>query len=212
MRWMDNERLALVETFRNADPDSPTLCEGWNVRRLLAHLVMREHAPLNQLLDLAAKPEPGRELRLGALTATAESPEGYEALVARFAAGTGAANPMTWLGDSVQLVEYVIHHEDVRRGGNSIEPRVLPDGLLEALWKKLPMMAKMSYRRSPVGVTLATPGGAPKLVHKGPGGVLLSGDPVEVALYISGRQVASRVEATGTAENVEAFHHWAAGR
>lgn len=210
MRWMDTERLALVETYRGADPEAPTLCEGWNVRRLLAHQVMREHEPWKQLLDLAARPEPGHEKRLGALVATAETPAGYAALVARFAAGTGAANPMTWLGDSAQLLEYVIHHEDVRRGAGKNEPRVLPAGQLDALWKKLPTIAKMSYRRSPVGVTIATADGEAKLVHKGPGMVVLAGDPVDMALYASGRRRASRVEVTGSAANVAAFQQWAA--
>lgn len=218
MRWMDQERLALVATFRSADPQAGTLCEGWNVRRLLAHLVMREHAPWKQMLDAVARPEPGQEKRLGEFVGETETDEGYDQLLARFAAGTGAANPMTWLGDSAQLVEYVIHHEDVRRGGGNNLPRSLPAGQLEALWARLPMMARMAFLRSPVGVTIATKNHPAVRVRKvpvhkgatGPGMVLVVGDPVEVALYISGRQRAANVEVTGSEAALAAFHEWSA--
>lgn len=218
MRWMDHERIALMETFRAADPGAATLCEGWNVRRLLAHLVMREHAPWKQLLDAVARPEPGQEKRLGQVVGAAETDAGYDQLLARFAAGTGAANPMTWLGDSAQLVEYVIHHEDVRRGGGNNLPRSLPAGQLEALWAKLPLMARMTYRRCPVAVTIATKNHPAVPVHKGavrrgatwPGVVLVAGDPVEVALYISGRQRAANVEVTGSEAALAAFREWSA--
>ncbi|WP_371820931.1 maleylpyruvate isomerase family mycothiol-dependent enzyme [Tsukamurella sp. PLM1] len=36
------ERAALVDAARAAGPDAPTLCGEWNVRELLAHLVVRE--------------------------------------------------------------------------------------------------------------------------------------------------------------------------
>ncbi|NVM99789.1 TIGR03085 family metal-binding protein [Arthrobacter sp. SDTb3-6] len=210
MRWMETERLAMVETFRGADPEAPTLCEGWNGRRLLAHLVMREHAPLKQLLDAASRPVPGSERRLGDVAAAALTPAGYGGLLARFAAGTGTANPMTWLGDSVQLVEYVIHHEDVRRGGGNHQPRSLPPGQLDALWARLPLMARMAYRRSPTAVTIAAKNHPAVPVHKGSGRVLVSGDPVEVALYISGRQRAADVDVTGSGAALDAFLEWSA--
>jgi uncharacterized protein (TIGR03085 family) len=209
---METERLALVDTFRSADPDAPTLCEGWNVRMLLAHLVQREHNPWSRLLDTVARPVPGQEKRQGALAATAGTRAGYEALIQQFAAGTGPANPMTWLGDAGQLLEYVVHHEDIRRGTGNKDPRTLPAGQLDALWKNLPLMARLTYRRCPVGVAIAAPGRGTTAVHKGQGAIVLAGDPVEVALCVSGRQRAANIEVTGKAENTAAFQAWAAGK
>ncbi|MCU6478880.1 TIGR03085 family metal-binding protein [Arthrobacter sp. A2-55] len=214
---METERLALVATFRQADPDAPTLCEGWTVRTLLGHLVQREHNPWARMLDTTARPVPGQERRLGALVATARTAAGYEALVQQFAAGTGPLNPMTWLGDGGQLLEYVVHHEDVRRGTGNKDPRTLPAGQLDALWKNLPLMARFTYRRCPVGVSIASPGRGTTAVHKAPSGsrpaaVVLAGDPVEVALCVSGRQRAANIEVTGSPENTAAFQAWAAGK
>lgn len=210
MRWMETERQALVESFRATDPDAPTLCEGWNVRRLLAHLVQREHTAWFQLMDAAGKAEPGHEKHLSQLVTTAETPEGYQALLAKFAAGTGPLNPMTWFGDTVQLLEYVVHHEDARRGAGPVEPRKLPAAEVDALFKRMPLLAKMSYRSSPVGVSLARPDREAVVVRKGENGVVITGDPVELALYLSGRRAAANVEITGKAEDVAAFNQWTA--
>jgi hypothetical protein len=40
--------------------------------------------------------------------------------------------------------------------------------------------------------------------------VLVAGDPVEVALYISGRQRAANVEVTGSEAALAAFREWSA--
>ncbi|MGA7204826.1 MAG: TIGR03085 family metal-binding protein [Specibacter sp.] len=209
MRWMETERQALVESFRTADPEAPTLCVGWNVRMLLGHLVQREHNPWQRLMDVVGKAEPGHEKHLGALVATAQTPEGYQALLATFAAGTGPLNPMTWLGDAGQLLEYVIHHEDARRGAGPVPARELPAAQLDAMFKGMPLMAKLSYRSSPVGVSLARPDGEAVVVHKGGDGVVITGDPVELALYLSGRRAAANVELKGSPDAVAAFTQWA---
>ena len=39
------ERSALCDAALAAGPDAPTLCAGWDVRELLAHLVVRERRP-----------------------------------------------------------------------------------------------------------------------------------------------------------------------
>jgi hypothetical protein len=40
-------------------------------------------------------------------------------------------------------------------------------------------------------------------------GVTLSGDPVEMALWVTGRRRAARVEVTGSREALDAFQAWA---
>jgi len=40
-----NERAEMCDSFEEFGPDAPTLCEGWNTRDLLAHLLVRERRP-----------------------------------------------------------------------------------------------------------------------------------------------------------------------
>jgi uncharacterized protein (TIGR03085 family) len=214
MPWVQVERRSLATTFATTDPDQPTLCEGWTVRHLLAHLVQRERQPLARLADQLSRPEPGHEKHLGELVDRARTPDGYEALLARFADGPSRISPMGWADEAVNFLEYVIHHEDVRRGGGlPISARPLPDAELDAIWSRLRTLSRLGFRRAPVGVTLALPSGARQRAHGGEDGVLLTGDPVELLLYASGRHRAADVELTGAPEAVRRFQAWlAAGR
>jgi len=209
MPWVQAERRSLAATFAGTDPEQPTLCEGWTVRHLLAHLVQREHQPLARLADLLSRPDPGHEKRLGRLVDGARTPGGYDALLARFAQGPSRRSPMRWADEAVNFLEYVIHHEDVRRGGGlQPGPRPLPDAERDAVWSRLRGPSWLGFRRAPVGVTLALPSGPRQRVHRGEGGVVLTGDPVELLLYASGRHRAADVELTGAPETVRRFEAW----
>lgn len=208
MRWSESERAALVESLRQLDPDAPTLCEGWSVRRLVAHLVQREHAPLQQLGDTVRKDPAGQEKNLNKLVASAATPLGYQELVDTFAAGTGVLNPMSWLGDTGQLLEYVVHHEDVLRGAGQSSRQERPAAALNKLFSQLCVISKLVFRRSPVGVTFARPEGNPPAVIKRGEGVTITGDPVELALFVNGRRAAAQIQLDGAPEHVAAFQQW----
>jgi uncharacterized protein (TIGR03085 family) len=209
MGWVQTEKKALAATLRRSDPLGDTLCAGWDTRRLLAHLVQREQDHLGAALDALARPEPGRERNLGRLVAGAATPEGYTALVDRFVAGPSRWSPFTWAAEQVNLLEYVIHHEDVRRGGPAASPpRVLPAQQNRAVWKQLPLMARLRFRTAPVGVVLAVPAGARATVKGGTPAVTLSGEPVELALHLSGRRSAAHVQLGGPPETVATFRAW----
>lgn len=207
MAWNQTERSALVETFRVTDPGAPTLCAGWDARHLLAHLVQREHSPGASIGDLVLRRNPGQERFLGRVADSASTPAGYEALIARFSDGPPRWSPMSWAGDSVNLVEYVVHHEDVRRGNGSAEPRPMPAEETQALFDRLGVLGRLTYRQSPVGITLTVPGGASSVVRKGTG-VTLAGQPVELALYVTGRREAADVEVAGATALVSSFETW----
>lgn len=212
MPWVQVERRSLVTTLADADPGQPTLCEGWTVRHLLAHLVQREHEPLARFADQVSHSEPGHEKHLSRLVDSARSAEGYGALLARFAAGPSRLSPMGWADDAVNFVEYVIHHEDVRRGGGQRpDPRVLPAGELAAVWSRLRLTARLGYRRAPVSVELALPSGERYRAHGSGDGVVLTGEPVELLLHASGRRQAAQVEVTGAPDVVRHFESWAGG-
>jgi uncharacterized protein (TIGR03085 family) len=208
MGYVTEEKQALVATLRDADPDADTLCTDWTTRRLLAHLVQREQNQVHQISDVIAKKPPGEEPRLTGLVEGATTPTGYQDLISRFETGPARWTPMSWAAEQLNLFEYVIHHEDIRRGGTEpVEPRVLPDGQEAALWKQLRTLGRFIYRKAPVGVVLATPAGLSQVVKKG-GGVTLTGDPVELALYGSGRRDAAHVEVTGTQGAIALFTEW----
>jgi uncharacterized protein (TIGR03085 family) len=210
MAWVETERQSLGETLRSTDPAAPTLCVGWDARHLLAHLVQREHSPAASLGDLVVKREPGEERYLGRLADAAASPDGYRALTDRFLAGPPRWSPFHWAGESINLLEYVIHHEDLRRGAGPVPPRSLSDDESRAIWARLGVFGRLSLRKSPVGVRLAVPGGSSQPAHQGPDEVVVTGSPVELALVVSGRRRAASVEVSGTEVGVSAFERWAA--
>lgn len=209
MSWVEQEQGALVSTLRAANPDAATLCDGWDVRRLLAHLVQRDQEPVAALKDAVARKPAGQEPGLTRLTERARSPYGYARLVDRFAAGAPAWSPMSWAADKVSFLEYVIHHEDVRRGGtHPLEPRALPEDQQDEVWRQLGVFARLGLRRSPVGVRLTSAGGQSREVKAGEG-VTVTGEPVELALWVSGRRDAAQVAVTGSPDAVGTFGSWA---
>lgn len=210
MPWTEQERDALVETLLAADPEAPTLCEGWSVHRLLAHLVLREHQPHRVALDAGAAP--GSEPQLGELMSGPAAPA-YRDLVERFAGGPPAWSPFRWAPEPANLLEYVVHHEDIRRAaGDDVEPRELPAAMQQAIWKVLLPMARMINARSPLDLVLAVPNG-PRQVIRRPWpfaprrrlAMAVVGEPAELALYVMGRQDAAHVEILATAEAAGAF-------
>jgi uncharacterized protein (TIGR03085 family) len=208
MSWVKSEKEALVGTFRSTDPDAPTLCDGWNVRRLLAHVTQREQGIMGTITDAIARRPPGQEPALSKLTSRARSPEGYTALIDRFSHGAPRWSPMNWAAERLSFVEYVIHHEDIRRGGDEpAQPRDLPEAEQQAIWQQLGLLTKLGLRKSPVGVRLATPQGQSRVVKAGDG-VTLTGEPVELALWVSGRRRPVQVAVTGSSEAVTAFQAW----
>ena len=119
-------RVRLCDLLIERGEAAPTLCEGWLTRDLAAHLFVRERRP-------AAMPGILLGGRLSKLTnrsmAAALRRYGYAGLVAKVRAGP----PLLWrpLDDLVNLVEYFVHTEDVRRASPDFAPR--DDPQLDAL-------------------------------------------------------------------------------
>jgi uncharacterized protein (TIGR03085 family) len=212
MGWARTEKQALVDTLRRTDPDAPTLCAGWDAKRLLAHLVQREQDPVGGLGDAVARAQPGLEQHLGRLAEPAATPEGWAGLIDRFVAGPPRWSPMSWASEQLNALEYVIHHEDVRRGAGSGATRALPAAQADTVFRQLPVMARLTFRRSPVGVVLARPDGTRTVVRSGSPAVTVTGEPLELALWVSGRRSAAAVQLAGPPEAVEQFQAWLAER
>jgi uncharacterized protein (TIGR03085 family) len=192
------ERQALCDLFLETGPDAPTLCGDWTTRDLAAHLVVRDRNLLggagiivSQLSGFTAKAMEREEIRP------------WEDLVERVRSGP------TWLTKAVDglinTVEYFVHHEDVRRGDGSGEPRTGIDDVEDDLWGRLTSgSGRLFTRRVPKGIAidLVRPDGTTERVRGGERVVRLVGSPGEVTLYLFGRKDVARVELEGADEDV----------
>jgi uncharacterized protein (TIGR03085 family) len=201
-----DERHELAHTLRVAGPEAPTLCAGWNAAQLTAHLVLRERSlaePLGRL--------PIARLRARGTSALGRYLDrtGYPAAVSQFEAGAPRWSPFALPpARASNLLEYVIHHEDVRRAGEGWSPRALPIARQRAIWWWLRRVARFTLRRVPVGVELVWPSHGSAVVRRPRDGrpvVTVTGDPVELALVAFGRQRVARVDYDGDAGDVAAL-------
>lgn len=198
MTVAQKERAALVATFRDTAPDSPTLCEGWDVRDLTAHLVVRERrldaAPGILIPAFADYTERVQE-QVAAST-------DWDVLLDRVAEGPPLFSPFKLLDPIANVAEMFIHHEDVRRAVADWEPRPLDDQTVSALRRPVAMMARMTLRKAPAKAVFRTPqGDTVATVGKGDE-VTVTGDPGELLMFAAGRDQAW-VSFDGPADLVE---------
>ncbi|MEV4557583.1 TIGR03085 family metal-binding protein [Kitasatospora sp. NPDC049285] len=195
------ERARLAELLSAAGPEAPTLCAGWTTRDLAAHLVVRE-----------ARPDAAAGIRLRALAGHTEKVQNryaarpFEELVRVFRSGPPTLSPFRLPGAdaAANLVEYFVHAEDVRRAV-PFEPEPVDPALAEALWKRVPVVARFSDARSPVTLQLRHPDGRMVTFRQGAGegpAVTVTGEPGELVLFLSGRGAKAAVEASGDPEAV----------
>lgn len=196
------ELEALLATLRRTAPEADTLCEGWQARHLVAHLYLRRHRPWQVVSE-----KPGSAFDRLAEEATEQTR--FHALVEQFAAEPPAVSPMGLmdgpLGPVTNLVEYAVHHEDVRRGEGPVPARRLDPEVADALFDQTTRFARLALRSAPVGVVLVVPGGRRRVVRRGADAVAVVGAPLELALVAAGRRSAADVEVTGSPETVAAF-------
>ena len=151
MSFARDERAALCALLAETGPAAPTLCEGWRTADLAAHLVLRESRP-----DAAAGIVVGPLARHTERTRQALLVRySYPQLVERIRTGPPASSVFRLPGvdERLNVVEFFVHHEDVRRGAGSWRPRDLDPGLTVVLWQRL-RGSRLVFRRAPVGIEL----------------------------------------------------------
>ncbi|HEX5331782.1 MAG TPA: TIGR03085 family metal-binding protein [Cellulomonas sp.] len=208
MTWHHIARAQLASALTEAGPDAPTLCEGWQSRHLAAHLVLREHSPVAGAGIVVPALAAHTEQVIAQLAETARSAQDYRDLVARVAAEPAAWSPLAWAGEQVNLVEFFVHTEDVRRGAGPVPPRELEPEHVEALWRALVRGASLTYRRVPVGIVLVRPDGVRRRVRRAPSGhgtVVIRGAVGELLLHAFGRGAAVDIRIEGAPDDVEAL-------
>ncbi len=185
------ERLALADTLLTAGPGAPTLCDGWATRDLAAHLVLRERRP-DAAAGILLKAAAGRTRKVQDALAAGD----YGTLVGK------VRRPPFWLRpgfaeEAVNLAEFLIHHEDVRRAAPGWTPRTLDPAYEQALAGRLKQSARLSTRRFQAAITVRPDGGTPFTVGKGGEPVTVGGRPSELLLFFTGRQAVADATVTG---------------
>jgi len=196
------ERAALVEAMRAAGPDAPTLCRGWTVRDLAAHLVIRERRP-DAAAGIVLPPLRG----WGEHVRRSYAGRPFDELVGMIAGGPPRTSGFALPGvdAALNLAEHFVHCEDVRRAGESWQPRELPAARQRAFAKMISARGRYFLRRSPVGVRLRDADGQELARIGGDPVVTLTGPPAELLLYAFGRTAQARVALDGPAEAVDRF-------
>lgn len=196
MNLARSERVALCDELAARGPNAATLCQGWLTRDLATHLILRESDPVAGIGMFV--PRFAAVTHRHAYGLSVRTP--FPALVSRLRAGPPRLSPLAIpvLDDAMNLAEFFIHHEDIRRGGPDPQPaRELPPGLADALWSRLSAMKKIMFSRAPVGVILERETGQRLRVRPGAVTVHVVGPVGELLLYASGRAAAARVDVFG---------------
>lgn len=104
----------LTDTFTPEQWDAPSLCAGWRVRDVVAHVVSYEGLSGRQLLLRFAQGRflPARVNEVGVAQHRGTPPEELVALLRRHLAPSGLTEGF---GGRVGLVDALIHAQDVRR-------------------------------------------------------------------------------------------------
>jgi len=204
-----DERLAVCDLLDKLGPDQPTLCAGWRTADLAAHLVLRERRP-DAALGVMGGPLAGHT-RTVQERLIRQAPFGR--MVEQIRTGPPRASVFAIPGADARLnvVEYFVHHEDVRRAQPDWEPRDLDDELSDLLWRQLGR-TRLMLRKAPVGVEFAREGqnggaGAPVRItakRRAPM-VTVTGAPAELMMWAFGRTQAAHVRLTGSDPDVAAL-------
>ncbi|RBY77181.1 TIGR03085 family protein [Geodermatophilus sp. TF02-6] len=193
------ERAELADLLDELGPHAPTLCEGWDTAHLAAHLVTRDRRP-DAVPGFALETTPvGRPLAAWSHRVEDRLRTGtpYAELVDRVRSGPPPWLPAAWppVAGALDTVEYVVHHEDVRRAQPGWAPRPLPRAAQDRLWRALGLFGRVAAGQVPGALVLrrSDAPGEERRFGSGTPETVVSGEPLELLLWASGRRDAARV-------------------
>jgi uncharacterized protein (TIGR03085 family) len=192
----ERERAALADLLETVGPDAPTCCEGWSTAHLAAHLAVRDRRP-DALPGYGLEMLPGGE-RLAwwshRLEDRLRDSTPYAEVVHQVRSGPPSWSPMALpaAAKALTTAEFVIHHEDVRRARPGWEPRRLPREEQDQLWSGLALHARRAAGRRGLVLRRSDAPGVEKRI--GAGGRTVTGEPLELMLWASGRRDVARVD------------------
>jgi len=191
----DRERAELAELLEALGPDAPTCCEGWTTAHLAAHVATRDRR-------VDAMPGYGLEQVSPALGAWSHKVEDrlresteYADVVRQVRVGAPRWSPMGWpgVGPLVNTTEFVIHHEDVRRARPGWTPRKLSRADQDQLWRAVVIVARRAARGRTLVLRRTDVPRVEKRLGSGEVVKTVTGEPLELLLWASGRKDVARV-------------------
>lgn len=210
MTYARDERLGLCALLDQTGPAAPTLCAGWKTVDLAAHLVLRENRP-DAGLGILGGPLASYTARVQRDLA-AKTP--YSQLVQTIRSGPPRLSIFGIPGadQRLNMAEYFVHHEDVRRAQPDWQPRDLDQGLVSKIWSEL-SRARLILRKVPVGIEFArddiadqdAPRPVRMTVRPRTPVVTVIGSPAELLLWTFGRVSVARVTLEGADADVRAL-------
>jgi uncharacterized protein (TIGR03085 family) len=193
------ERAALCDLSLQLGEDQPTLCDGWTVKDLVVHLLVRERslAAIGILVPAAAP--------LTALASRRLARRPFAELVETLRGGPPPWSPMALprVDDLANTLEFFVHLEDVRRAQPGWAPRALDDDAERRLWSALRVGGRAPVRGSKVGLVVESSAtGSTAVLAKGTPSVTVRGLPSELAMFAFGRTGHADVEVLGDPDAV----------
>lgn len=192
------ERHDLCDLALALGEDAPTLCGEWDVKQLVAHLLVRETRPW-AAAGIIVSPLSGLTER--SMERMARQDFGVMVEKLRDPGLTMYRLPPAEV--AFNTLEYFVHHEDIRRAQPGAAPRELGEADLGLIWKLGRGSGKLMARRLGVPLTIRrSDTGADAVLKSGPDPVVVSGPPGEVVLFLFGRAHAQDLTFDGPADAV----------
>lgn len=196
-----SERAAITASFARLGPGAPTILPGWDALELMDHLLVRERLPH---LMVGAKLPGALGARARAQVSALED-QPWERKLALLAEGPPSWSPVGRVDAFSGQAELLIHHEDLRRAEDAWRPRRLDVAEQQAAWRATGLFAR-GMMRVPTRVTLVSPlGGRQVGARRADSGLRVHGEPLELLLWVSGRDRVARVQVLGDEEALRAL-------
>jgi uncharacterized protein (TIGR03085 family) len=186
----------LVGALRELGPDAPVVPDGWTTADMAAHLYVRER----RADAMPGVVLPGRLARhTDRVMASVLRVHTYDHIVDRIA--TGPPMALRAVDDLLNLFEYFVHTEDIRRA-NGMSPRDLPLDLEQVMWRRLrPLLRGMFRRVRRLQLEFVTEHGDRTVIGNGPT-LRLLGPVGEIVLYAYDRKQIAEVSLSGDADAI----------
>lgn len=189
------ERISLVELLESlseAQWDHPSLCEGWRVREVVAHIVLSTNPSFGAILFnlIRARGNLDRTIRDTAIRLAARTPA--RELIAELRDGIGAQVTVIGTTPADRLMDLLVHGQDIAIPLGIPREMPLPAArsAIERIWT---MGAPFHVRRHFAGKRLV----ATDIEWSGGDGPAVITGPISALLLLStGREQAARPELT----------------
>jgi uncharacterized protein (TIGR03083 family) len=140
---------AFLATLTPQQWDTPSLCAGWSVKDVVAHMISYEELGILGLLKRFVKGRVVRANQVGVDEFAALSPQQLTEFLGNHLTPRGLT---AGFGGMIALVDGTIHHQDIRRALN--QPRTIPTDRLSRVLDLVPNNPRLGARGRIKGLRL----------------------------------------------------------